>query len=76
MSNSEWATSRRAADYLGVSERTLHRWRASGLLKAAVHYRRKYPSANSAILYKLTLCEHAMCEAFARDHRILESVHE
>ena len=30
-----WAVQREAATRLGISERTLHRWRAAGLLKAA-----------------------------------------
>jgi hypothetical protein len=28
-----WSVQRQAADCLGVSERTLHRWRSAGLLK-------------------------------------------
>ena len=68
----QWAPARAAADYLNVSERTLLRWRAAGLLKIGVHYRRKFPSTNSPLLYQLELCEKAMTEAFARDHRTLE----
>jgi hypothetical protein len=71
---SNWAPSRAASDYLQVSERTLHRWRTAGLLKRGVHYRRKFPAANSPLLYHLPLCEKAMTEAFARDHRTLELV--
>ena len=68
----QWVTARAAADYLQVSERTLHRWRAAGLLKLGVHYRRKFPATNSPLLYQLELCDKAMTEAFARDHRTLE----
>jgi hypothetical protein len=68
----KWAPARVAADYLRVSERTLHRWRAAGLLKTGVHYRRKFPATNSPLLYQLELCEKAMTDAFARDHRTLE----
>jgi predicted site-specific integrase-resolvase len=67
-----WVPQRAAADELGVSERTLLRWRSAGLLKIGVHYRRKFPSANSPLLYQLERCEQAMTEAFARDHRTLE----
>jgi predicted site-specific integrase-resolvase len=69
---SVWVPQRAAADELGVSERTLLRWRSAGLLKIGVHYRRKFPSANSPLLYQLERCEQAMTEAFARDHRTLE----
>jgi hypothetical protein len=67
-----WVPQRAAADELGVSERTLLRWRSAGLLKVGVHYRRKFPSANSPLLYQLERCEQAMTDAFARDHRTLE----
>ena len=69
---SVWVPQRAAADELGVSERTLLRWRSAGLLKVGVHYRRKFPSANSPLLYHLERCEQAMTDAFARDHRTLE----
>ena len=41
-----WSMQRHAADCLGVSERTLHRWRSAGLLKPGEHYRRKFPTPN------------------------------
>ena len=67
-----WVPQRAAADELGVSERTLLRWRSAGLLKIGVHYRRKFPAPNSPLLYQLERCEQAMNDAFARDHRTLE----
>jgi len=67
-----WVPQRVAADDLGISERTLLRWRSVGLLKLGVHYRRKFPNPNSPLLYKLELVEQAMAEAFARDFRKLE----
>lgn len=67
-----WVPQRIAADELGVSERTLLRWRSTGLLKIGVHYRRKFPTSNSPLLYQLELCDQAMTKAFARDHRSLE----
>ena len=69
-----WASSRAAADQLGVSERTLHRWRAASLLKPGVHYRRKFPAANSPILYDLEAVEAVMREAAARSPEFLEVV--
>lgn len=73
MKNSQlWVPQRVAATELGVSERTLVRWRATGLLKLGLHYRRKFPANNSPLLYRLELCDRAMTEAFARDHRNLE----
>ena len=33
-----WSVQRQAADCLGVSERTLHRWRSAGQLKARQSY--------------------------------------
>ena len=67
-----WASSRAAADQLGVSERTLHRWRKAGLLKPGAHYRRKFPAPNSPLLYDLEAVEAVMREAAARDPRFLE----
>lgn len=67
-----WVPQRAAADELGISERTLLRWRSAGLLKPGTHFRRKFPAANSPLLYQLALCEEAMNAAFARDFRTLE----
>ena len=67
-----WACARLARDYLGVSEKTLARWRVSGLLKAGKHWRRKFPTGNSPVLYHLSLCEEAMGEATARSASLQE----
>lgn len=67
-----WIPQREAALYLGISERTLQRWRAAGLLKIGKHYRRKFPNPNSALLYHLELCEQAMNEACSRNIQTLE----
>lgn len=56
-SSPEWVSQRAAADYLGVSERTLLRWRQSGLLKPGEHFARKFVAPNSPLVYKLELCE-------------------
>jgi transposase len=69
-----WVPQRAAADELGVSERTLLRWRSAGLLQSGVHYRRKFPTTNSPLLYRLEACDRAMTDVFARDHRSLELV--
>ena len=67
-----WATAREARESLGVSERTLARWRHAGLLKPGQHWRRKFPSGNSPVLYHLQACESTMSEAAARTAELLE----
>jgi hypothetical protein len=67
-----WAVQRAAADHLGISERTLHRWRAAGLLKAGVHFRRKFPNPNSPLLYHLERCDEAMSLACSKHPQRLE----
>tara|TARA_B100000579_G_scaffold125644_1_gene101308 strand:- start:311 stop:544 length:234 start_codon:yes stop_codon:yes gene_type:complete len=69
---SKWLTARETAAYLRVSERQLLRWRQAELFEAGIHYRRKFPSANSALLYQIVLCEKTMCDAATRDARTLE----
>ena len=73
---SQWLTARETAAYLRVSERQLLRWRQAEIFQAGVHYRRKFPSANSALLYQIVLCEKAMCDASTRDVKTLELVDE
>ena len=68
----QWATAREARDLLGVSERTLTRWRQASLLKPGEHWRRKFPCANSPVLYHLEHCEQTMNEASARSPHLLE----
>jgi predicted site-specific integrase-resolvase len=63
---------RAAADHLGISERTLCRWRSAGLLQPGEHFRRKFPARNSPLLYQISKCEQTMVAAFARDVRTLE----
>ena len=69
----KWLTARETAAYLRVSERQLLRWRQAEIFQAGVHYRRKFPSANSALLYQIALCEKAMCDAANRDFKTLEN---
>jgi len=71
-STTPWTVQREAATRLGISERTLHRWRAAGLLKAGEHFRRKFPNPNSPLLYHLERCEQRMNEACGRDPERLE----
>ena len=68
----EWVSQRAAADHLGLSERTLLRWRTAGLLKPGVHFRRKFPNPKSAVQYHLERCDQVITELTARDHRTLE----
>lgn len=72
ITSQKWGTSRRASDQLQISEKTLYRWRQLNILRAGIHFRRKFPVANSPLLYNLELCEQAMSEACARDPRTLE----
>lgn len=67
-----WAPQRDAAARLGISERTLHRWRSAGLLKPGEHWRRKFPNPNSPLLYHLERCEQTMSDATARHPGRLE----
>jgi len=69
----EWADARSASHLLGVSEKTLGRWRKAGLLHAGVHWRRKFPSSNSPVLYHLERCNNAMNDATARSADLLET---
>jgi hypothetical protein len=69
----EWADARSAGQNLGVSEKTLGRWRKTGLLQSGVHWRRKFPSTNSPVLYHLERCNTAMNEATARSAALLET---
>jgi hypothetical protein len=57
---SPWANARAASDFLGVSEKTLFRWRSVGIFEAGLHFMRKFPSGNSPVLYHLPLCQEAM----------------
>ena len=67
-----WAVQRDAAARLGISERTLHRWRTAGLLQPGEHFRRKFPNPNSPLLYHLERCEQTMSAAAARHPGRLE----
>ena len=60
---SAWATARDACTHLGVSERTLSRWRAAGLLKPGEHRRSEVASPNSPVVYRLTVVAAALAGA-------------
>lgn len=74
MSESPWVSQRKAADFLGMSERTLQRYRQAGVLQPGEHYRRKFMNSRSALLYNLPATDAAITAQFARDHRTLEQV--
>lgn len=61
----EWVSQRAAAQYLGVSERTLLRWRQSGLLQPGKHFARKFVAPNSPLVYKIELCEQERNQFFS-----------
>lgn len=69
----EWLDARALGMALRVSERTLCRWRKAGLFKPGIHWRRKFPSSNSPVLYHLERCNEAMSEATARSPHLLET---
>jgi hypothetical protein len=69
----EWLGARALGITLKVSERTLCRWRKAGLFKPGIHWRRKFPSGNSPVLYHLERCNEAMNEATARSPHLLET---
>jgi hypothetical protein len=52
--------------------RKTHRWRAAGLLRPGIHWRRKFPASNSPLLYDLEAVEGVMREAAARSADLLE----
>ncbi len=72
MQGPKWTSQRQAADFLGVSERTLMRWRQSDVLQPGEHYRRKFTSPRSGVLYDLPATEAALLAQCQRDHRTLE----
>lgn len=68
-----WVCSRDAADHLGISERTLHRWRSRQLLRPGRDFARKFPTnPNSPLLYDLGALEAVMREASRRTAALLE----
>jgi len=73
LATGEWLNARSIGLLLKVSERTLCRWRKAGLFKPGVHWRRKFPSPNSPVLYHLERCNTAMSEATARTPHLLET---
>ena len=73
MFNPNLLTAKQASEILAFSEATLRRLRQKGVLKAGLHYRRKFAgNNNSPILYNLEVCEEALLERDARDARTLE----
>ncbi len=67
-----WVTTRVAADYLKVSESTLYLLRKKEILKANQDWRRKFPTAQSGVLYDLDQCEKTLQERFETDPETLE----
>ena len=72
MNPSPWLGAQDAARALGISYSTLYRWRTAGLFKPGTHWRRKFPNANSPVLYHLDRCNQAMCDATATDIDAIE----
>ena len=68
----KWATTRKAAEYLQVSESTLYLLRKNGILKANIDWRRKFPTSKSGVLYDLAQCEKTLKARFETDAETLE----
>ena len=68
----KWATTRKAAEYLGVSESSLYLLRKNEVLKANIDWRRKFPSSKSGVLYDLEQCEKTLQARFEADAKTLE----
>ena len=69
---STWAPALDAGHALGISAKTLARWRSLGLLQAGKHWRRKFPSTNSPVLYDVPACDAVMRSLAARDPQCME----
>jgi hypothetical protein len=64
MEPTTWLNQRDAADWLGLSQRTLSRLRQSGVLVAGECWRRKIPAnPNSHVLYDVGAVEYALSAA-------------
>ena len=68
----KWATTRKAAEYLQVSESSLYLLRKNEVLKANIDWRRKFPTSKSGVLYDLEQCEKTLKARFETDPKTLE----
>jgi hypothetical protein len=68
----KWATTRKAAEYLQVSESSLYLLRKNEVLKANIDWRRKFPTSKSGVLYDLEQCEKTLKARFEADAKTLE----
>ena len=68
----QWVTTRKACEYLNVSESTLYLLRRNGIFKANIDWRRKFPSNKSGVLYDLEQCEKTLKARFETDPKTLE----
>ena len=68
----KWATTRKAAEYLQVSESSLYLLRKNEVLKANIDWRRKFPTSKSGVLYDLEQCEKTLKARFETDAKTLE----
>lgn len=76
MNTNNLFTAKEASQNFGCSQATLRRYRQKGLLKAGVHYRRKFAgNPNSPVLYKIKECQEALEEIMvfhAKESKALE----
>jgi hypothetical protein len=73
MTTTPWLTAPQAASALAVSISTLYRWRTQGLLVAGKDWRRKFPSANSPVLYHRDRVEQRMAAFCATGRDFIET---
>ena len=68
----KWATTKKASEYLNVSDSTLYLLRKNEVLKANIDWRRKFPTSKSGVLYDLEQCEKTLQARFETDAETLE----
>jgi hypothetical protein len=57
-----WLSAHQMARVLGISTRTLRRWRDSDRFVPGEHYRRKGPNPESEVIYHAAYCVEAIKE--------------
>tara|TARA_R100001086_G_scaffold51822_1_gene23129 strand:- start:49 stop:513 length:465 start_codon:yes stop_codon:yes gene_type:complete len=77
MNTNNLFTAKEASKTFGCSQATLRRYRQKGVLKAGVHYRRKFAgNPNSPILYKIQECQEALEEIIVFHAKNLKTLEE
>ena len=70
-------TAKEAARTFGCCEATLRRFRQKGILKAGIHYRRKFAgNQNSPVLYKIKECQEVLEDIMVSNLKDLKAPEE